>query len=144
QPGGGTGGTAWAQQPVVTVEDALGNTKTSGTGSAASVTVVIGTNLSSGTLGGTKTVTALGGIATFTNLLIDKSGSGYTLTVTSTTPTITGQPASSAFNITVGSAAKLAYGQQPTATTAGPAISPDETVQSQDVHRQVGPRRSTH
>src|SRR5208283_5221657 len=40
QPNGGANGTAWATQPVVTVEDASGNTVTS---SAASITLAIAT-----------------------------------------------------------------------------------------------------
>ena len=53
QPGGGVAASAWGQQPVVTVQDAGGNTVTT---NSSSVTVAIGTNPSGGTLSGTKTV----------------------------------------------------------------------------------------
>jgi hypothetical protein len=62
------------------------------TGSTAAVTVAIGSNPGSGSLSGTVTVNASGGIASFSNLSINQVGSGYTLTVTS--PGIT--PATSA------------------------------------------------
>lgn len=62
------------------------------TGSTAAVTVAIGSNPGSGSLSGTVTVHAKGGIASFSNLSIDKPGIGYTLTARS--PGIT--PATSA------------------------------------------------
>jgi hypothetical protein len=64
--------------PAVTVlvEDAGGNLVSS----TASITLAIGTNPSGGTLGGTVTMAASGGIATFNNLTIDKPGTGYILT----------------------------------------------------------------
>ncbi len=68
----------------VTVVDDLGNTITSFSGS---VTIAIGHNgglLLRGTLSGTKTVTAVNGVATFSDLSIDQLGNGYTLTVSGT------------------------------------------------------------
>ena len=66
------------------------------TGSTAAVTVAIGSNPGSGSLSGTLTVNASGGVASFSDLSIDRPGNGYTLTATS--PGIT--PATSAdFNI---------------------------------------------
>ncbi|HEY6853345.1 MAG TPA: hypothetical protein VI139_03800 [Gemmatimonadales bacterium] len=65
----------------VTVTDALGNTVTSFTGT---VTIAIGHNgglIAPGTLSGTKTVTVVNGVATFSDLSIDQPGNGYTLTV---------------------------------------------------------------
>jgi len=66
----------------VTVTDALGNAVPSYTGT---VTIAIGHNggtLAPGTLSGTKTVTVVNGVATFSDLSIDQLGNGYTLTVT--------------------------------------------------------------
>ena len=51
--------------------------------STASVTIGIGTNPAGGTIGGTTTVAAVGGTATFSNLSINKAGTGYTLSATS-------------------------------------------------------------
>ena len=62
---------------VVTVQDAHGNTLSS---ASTSITMEIGSNPASGILGGQTTVAAVQGVATFSNLSIDKAGSGYTLT----------------------------------------------------------------
>jgi hypothetical protein len=72
--------------PAVTVEirDAGGNRVTT---ASNNVTVAIGTNPGGGTLGGTKTVAAASGVATFANLSINKTGAGYTLQATSGTLT---------------------------------------------------------
>jgi hypothetical protein len=97
----------------VAVQDALGNTATSFSGS---VTVAIGTNPGSGTLAGTTTVTAAAGIATFSTLSIDKVGTGYTLTGAATG--LAGATSTS-FEITPGTATLLVFTVQPTSTTAG-------------------------
>jgi hypothetical protein len=113
QPGGGTGGTAWTTQPVITLEDSGGNIVT---GTAQNVTFAIQTNPSGGTLSGTTTVAinTSTGQAVFSGLSINKSGTGYTLTATgSTIDTTPGLVVSSAFNITVGAAAQLTFSQQP-------------------------------
>ena len=78
----------------VKIEDALGNLVTS---AANSVTIAIGTNPSSGTLGGTLTAIAVGGVATFSNLNINNAGTGYTLTANATG--LAGAT-STAFNVT--------------------------------------------
>jgi hypothetical protein len=80
----------------VRVVDDLGNPLTSFTGP---VTIAIGHNggtLFPGTLSGTKTVTAVNGVATFSDLSIDQLGNRYTLIVTS--PNLGGAE-SDAFNI---------------------------------------------
>ena len=71
----------------VTAEDALGNPVAS---FGDAVTIAIGHNggtLMPGTLSGTKTVTAVNGVATFSDLSIDQLGNGYTLIVTATRAT---------------------------------------------------------
>jgi len=80
----------------VTATDAFGNAVTSFSGP---VTIAIGHNsglLLPGTLSGTKTVTAVNGVATFADLSIDQPGNAYTLTVTASN--MTGAE-SAAFNI---------------------------------------------
>jgi len=65
----------------VTVLDGQGNPATTFSGP---VTIAIGHNggvLVHGTLSGTKTVTAVNGVATFSDLSIDQPGNGYTLVV---------------------------------------------------------------
>ena len=133
QPGGTiTGGVAFPTQPTVTVEDTFGNTVTTGANSTATITLAI-TN-GTGTAGATLTCTAnpknaAAGVDTFAGCAINLAGTGYTLTATATGLT----PATStAFNVSVGPAAKLAFVQQPTNTVAGSAITPAITVQLQD------------
>src|SRR2546422_53654 len=70
-----------AAQPIppavqVAVQDAVGN---SVLGATDAVTVTLGSNPSGGTLGGTMTVSASQGIATFADRRIDRPGRGYTL-----------------------------------------------------------------
>ena len=80
----------------VAVVDALGNRVTSYTGP---VTIAIGHNggaVVPGVLSGTKTVNAVNGVATFSDLSIDQPGNGYTL-VASVPNMFTGE--SAPFNI---------------------------------------------
>ncbi|HET9708558.1 MAG TPA: Ig-like domain-containing protein, partial [Gemmatimonadales bacterium] len=74
--------------------DVAGDTATGFTGN---VTMAIGANPASGTLSGTNPVAAVAGIATFSNLSIDKAGSPYTL-VASTPPLPSGSVTSSTSN----------------------------------------------
>jgi uncharacterized repeat protein (TIGR01451 family) len=125
QPSNTVAGVAISPAVTVRVLDAFDNL----TSSTADVTVAIGTNPSSGTLSGTATVAAVSGVATFSNLSIDKAGTGYTLSASGTD--LTGAT-SSAFDITAAAAAKLAFSQQPSNTVAGVAISPAVTVRILD------------
>lgn len=82
--------------PAVTVkvEDANNNVVQSST---ASVALTVGTNPGGGMLSGTTTMSAVNGVATFSDLSIRNTGMGYTLVATSATLT---QATSSTFNIT--------------------------------------------
>ena len=110
---------------MVTVQDAGGNTVTS---SSATINAAIGTNPGGGTLSGTLSTTATNGVATFADLSINKTGTGYTLTITSTGLT---SATSSTFNVTVGAAAMLGFTQQPSGAAAGTvwATQPKITIQ---------------
>ena len=110
----------------VSVEDSLGNVVPTAT---SQVTIAIGTNPSAGTLGGTLTVAAVNGVATFSSLNINKTGTGYTLMATATNLTAA---TSSAFNVNPGAASKLVFVQQPTNVVAGSAIAPAVTVSVED------------
>src|SRR5207244_12560964 len=92
-------GAAIAPAIQVTAQDGSGNTATGFTGN---ITLAIGTNSGSGTLAGTLSHAAVGGVATFSGLSIDKAGTGYTLTASATGPA-TGT--STALNVTAGRAA---------------------------------------
>ncbi|HEY6109244.1 MAG TPA: hypothetical protein VIV56_10130, partial [Gemmatimonadales bacterium] len=125
QPTNATGGATMAQVQVE-VQDAGGNRVTTATNS---ITVAIGTNPGPGTLGGTKTVTASAGVATFSTLSIDSAGNGYTLTANATGLSGT---TSNPFNITVGAAAKLGFLVQPSPATGGATITPPVQVEVRD------------
>ncbi len=60
----------------MTALDPLGNTDVSFTGD---VTVSLGTNPGGGFLGGTLTVGAVNGVASFGDLTVSSAGTGYTL-----------------------------------------------------------------
>jgi hypothetical protein len=62
------------------IEDAYGNVVTAASGT---VSVAFASNPTGATLGGTLSVTASQGVASFTKLTINKTGSGYTLRVSS-------------------------------------------------------------
>jgi hypothetical protein len=125
QPAATTAGSPITPAVQVTARDALGNTATGFTGN---VTAAIGTNPGTGTLSGTVTVTATAGIATFANLSIDKSGSGYTLTASATG--LTGS--SAAFDIRPGTATRLTFTVGPPSGTANVALAPPVQVTAQD------------
>jgi hypothetical protein len=115
----------------VSIEDAGNNVQTSATNT---ITLAIGANPGSGTLNGATTVTAINGVATFTGLAINKTGTGYTFTASATG--LAGAP-SGTFNITPGTATKLIFGVQPSNASAGASISPAVTVLVEDSNGNV-------
>jgi hypothetical protein len=76
QPGGAAAGDIMTPAILVAAQDTLGNTDQTFTGN---VTIALGFNPSGGLLGGTKTVAAAFGVASFGDLSVDRVGSGYTL-----------------------------------------------------------------
>jgi hypothetical protein len=74
-------GAPFASQPSVEVVDAGGNRVAT---DADTVSLSIGTNPSGGTLSGTTTLPTTGGIAAFTDLSVNRSGTGYTLVASAT------------------------------------------------------------
>jgi subtilase family serine protease len=127
QPSNTVAGSSISPAVTVRVLDAYNNLVT--TDSSDTVTVAIGTNAGSGTLSGTTSAKVSGGVASFSNLSINKTGTGYTFKATSGS---LGSGTSSAFNITPGTATQLSFGQQPTNTPAGSTINPAITVQILD------------
>jgi len=130
-PANGTAG-APLGSVAVEIQDTLGNLITSST---AQVTVNLG-GVPGGTLGGTTTVAAVGGVATFSNLTIQRAASGYTLTASAASL----QPVTSgAFDIAPAAAAQLAFTTQPGSTSAGATITPAVTVTIQDAFGNTVP-----
>ena len=117
-PGGGTGGTAWATQPVVRLLDAGGNATTATTAVTLAIASGTGTTGAALTCTGGLTKTAVAGVATFAGCAVDRSGTGYQLRATGTGLTAA---TSSTFNVTVGPAARLVITTQPGGGTAGAA-----------------------
>ena len=93
QPGRTTAGDSITPAVQVEVQDIYGNRVTS---SSLPITVLIGNNPGGGTLAGGGPLNAVNGVATFSDLSINKDGLGYTLKASS--PGLTGAT-SSAFNI---------------------------------------------
>ena len=119
-----TAGTAFGL--TVVVEDAFGNQADYN----GDVTVA-----SASTLGGTLTVTAVGGVASFTGLTIDTAGTGYTLQVsTAGLPTLSTSP----INVTALIATQLVVtAQPPSSVVAGNGFG--LTVSAEDQFGNVDP-----
>ena len=111
--------------PIVRVEiqDTLGNTVVT---AIDNVTLAIGANPGNAVLGGTTTKAAAAGVALFTNLTLDKAGTGYTLVATSGSLV---QATSATFNVTGGSVTHFAIVAPPSVTAGVPATI---TVTAQD------------
>jgi hypothetical protein len=127
QPSTVTAGSAIAPPVQVTAHDAFGNTATDFTGT---VTVALGANPGGATLSGTATATAAAGVATFSNLILDKSASGYTLTASAAGLT---DASSAAFDVSPDGEDHLEFIIQPTSATAGASITPAIQVAVLDV-----------
>src|SRR5205807_212513 len=98
-----------------------------------SVTVALGNNPGGSTHSGTTPDAADNGDATFVDLSLNKTGTGYWLTATATGLNAT----SSGFNITPGAASQLVFGTQPSTTVAGQQITPAVKVRALDAFGNV-------
>ncbi|MDR3608201.1 MAG: Ig-like domain-containing protein [Oligoflexia bacterium] len=132
-PSGGTAGTAWGTQGVITIEDAQGNTVTTGADASASITLTLASG--TGTLLGTTSVNAVSGVANFSGqgLKMNVSG-GKTLLATKADTSGSGGTASSTatsstFTITAAAASTLVVSGYPSPTTAGTSASITITAQ---------------
>jgi alpha-tubulin suppressor-like RCC1 family protein len=130
QPTASIVGAAIRPAVVVTVLDAHGNTVTR---SNTRVTVTLGSSPPDGTLSGTASVAAVDGVATFSNLSLDKSGKGYTLNANATG---LGGATSSPFNVTY-APSMLSFEVQPSTTGSGQLITPAVQVAVQDLERDT-------
>src|SRR4029077_7257993 len=131
QPSNVTAGISIAPAVQVSIEDALGNLATTATNQ---ITIAIGTNPSAGTLSGTAQVNAVAGVATFSTLSINNAGTGYTLGASAGGLT---SATSSGFNVTAGTASKLAFTVQPSNVVTGSSITPAVTVSIEDAQGNV-------
>ena len=124
EPAGATGGTAFTTQPTVKVEDAGGNTVTTDTHA-----VSLARTAGAGTLSGC-TSTTIAGVAAFTGCTLDTAGTGDVLTATDANDALTSP--SSAFDVTVGTAAQLVFTVEPAGATGGTAFTTQPTVKVED------------
>jgi hypothetical protein len=108
---------------VVQIEDQYGNAVS---GSGANVTL---TPSSGSIYGGASATTASSGAATFSSTVMRTAVSGATLTAAA--PSLTGATSTS-FNITAGTANKLAFATQPSASTSAGATMANFVVQVED------------
>ena len=125
-----TAGSAFAQQPVVSVQDASSRTVT-----VSSASVALAITGGTGTAGAALTCTANSvaaslGVATFSACSIDKSGSGYTLTATSSG--LTSAVSSPSTTISSGAATKLSFTAQPSGCTDATVCTTQPVVTIQD------------
>lgn len=120
-PHHGTAGSPIVPAPQVHINDALGNLDL---GFAGDVTLVLGANPAGGALSGITTVAASGGIATFSDVRIDRAGTGYTLIASSTGLALA---ETGPLSVDAGAAAAIAFVAEPspTATSGAPlAVQP--------------------
>ena len=106
------------------VTDSSGNTVTTST-----VSVVASIASGSGTLNGTRTVAAVGGVAAFTNLVFSGTPGNFTLRFT---PTSLTAATSSSFPLSVGAASKAMITIHPAGAFTGTAFSTQPVLKITD------------
>lgn len=118
-----TSGAALSPQPIIQLQDAFGNA-TGGAG--VTITAVISTG--SGTLTNATATTVSGGLATFSGLAVNGSGSIVLQFQSGALTPVTSQPIS----LSTGPAANIVFSVQPAGGTGGTAFSPAVTVRLVD------------
>jgi len=121
-----TAGEPFVQQPVIRVEDAVGNLVTTDNGRVISATRSAGT----GTLQGTVTATTVNGIATFTNL---SHNVATTITINFSASGLTGATSGSIV-VSPATASQLAFSTQPSGTRTGSPLATQPVVTTQDAY----------
>src|SRR6185437_12247679 len=126
-PTSATAGKAINPALVIDIEDAFGNIVTSNT-STVKFTATGGSALL-----GTPSVAAKAGVATFSNLILDKAAK-YTLKATDG-PLVSATTAS--FTVAAATASKLVFVPAPSTATAGKAISPALVIDIEDAFGNI-------
>jgi hypothetical protein len=134
QPSTTTVGVAINPAVAVAVQDAFGN-PVADAGIEITLTLAIGNNPPGAILLGTTTKTATSTPLFFTDLSIEKAGTGFILVASS--PGLTSDT-TSPFDVTPGTPVRLSFATHPSNATAGVAISPAVQVEIQDLfHNRV-------
>jgi alpha-tubulin suppressor-like RCC1 family protein len=128
QPANVAAGSVMTPGVQVAVQDAQGNTVTSAT---TPVQLGLAANPGSATLDGVTTVAASNGIATFDNVRLSKSATGYALSASSPGSAMSGAT-SATFNVTSSGATGLKFIGQPGTAIASVALNPAVQVQVVD------------
>jgi len=116
----------------VQADDSSGNLDSSFNGTVA---VALANNPGGATLGGTLTVTASGGVATFSGLTLDTADTGYTIQVSASG---VNSATTSAITVTPATASQLVIHTQPSATaTAGQAFGTQPEIDVEDQYDNV-------
>ena len=126
QPAGAAGGTAFTTQPVVTAEDAAGNTVTTYAGTVA-LSIKSGTGAAGAALSSCSGVRS-GGVTTFSGCTIDKAGTAYQLRASDGTLVTD----STAFDVTAGAVSQFVFATQPAGAVGGTAFTTQPVVTAQD------------
>jgi hypothetical protein len=99
---------------VVAAEDAYGNVAT---GYSGKLTISLSKNPGGATLGGTLTASVVNGLATFSNLTLNKAGAGYVLQAATATASSLGTASTNSFNVSaVAAASRLVITTEPPST----------------------------
>lgn len=124
QPSGGVAGSVWSTQPALEVRDAFSNRVVTFAG-----TVAVSLTAGSGSLSGTLSQTATGGVVVFSGLKMNEAGTGKIITASSAglTPL-----ASNAFAITHAAASQLVLTTQPSDDLANTVLSSQPVVELRD------------
>lgn len=128
QPVGALTGAPLSTQPVVQVRDAVGALVTSASNPVTATLVGAG-----GTVGGSATVNAVNGVATFTNLVVTGPGT-YTLSFAATGLAST---TSAPFTVSSLPASQLAVVTQPVGASSGAPLGTQPVVQIRDAGNAV-------
>ena len=127
QPSGSIAGKPISPAVRVAVRNDQGGTVTAATNQ---VTLGLASNPAGATLGGTTTVAAVNGIAIFTDLTLDKAGTGYTLVATSGS---LASATSTSFSNVAGAASQLTFTTPPPGSaTSGQPLAPQPVLQLRD------------
>jgi hypothetical protein len=95
----------------------------------SAVTIAISSGSTGATLGGTLTVNAVNGIATFSDITVSAAG---TVVLSATDGSLTSADSSSFSVAAAGVSSELAFAQQPSSATVGSIITPPITVEVED------------
>lgn len=130
QPGAVDAGAAFSPAVEVRIQDGAGITLDRA--DSVFVEITAGSGTAGATLRGTRRLQAVNGVATFTDLNLNRVGTGYTLTASALPASDLAVATSQAFAVTPGAAARLEFAVEPTSRGAGNVFAPALEVAVRD------------